>query len=64
LCGCAAALIPGVPAGPIAAPGLRLGTSYTYAQAPATVHAKSSAGEPVTVRANSAMLWVKSTSWS
>jgi hypothetical protein len=57
LCGCAAAMIPGVPAGPIAAPGLRLGTSYTYAQAPATVHAESRAGEPVTAHANSAMLW-------
>lgn len=60
LCGCAAALIPGVPAGPIAAPGLRIGSSYTYAQAPATVQAVDRGVGPVTVHDNSAMLWGRS----
>ena len=62
LCSCAAALIPGVPAGPIAAPGLRLGTSYSYAQAPATVHATGRDVGPVTVHDNSAMLWGRTVS--
>src|SRR5215510_4917643 len=62
LCSCAAALIPGVPAGPISAPGLRLGTSYSYAHAPGTVHAVAPSDEPVTVHDNSAMLWGRSIS--
>ena len=57
LCSCSAALIPGVPAGPIAAPGLRIGTSYTYANAPGTVHAEERDVGPVVVHDNSAMLW-------
>jgi hypothetical protein len=62
LCSCAAALIPGVPAGPISKPGLRLGTSYSYAYAPGTVHgvdgdASDRAAPRVTVHGNSAMLW-------
>lgn len=59
---CAAALTPGVPAGPIVAPGLRLGTSYAYAYAPGTVHAVEGnatdrSAPRVTVHHNTAMLW-------
>jgi hypothetical protein len=61
LCGCAAALIPGVPAGPITAPGLRLGTGYSYAYAPATANAANPV-RGVTVHDNSAMLWGKTIS--
>lgn len=59
--GCAAALMPGVPAGPITAPGFCIGTSYSYAYAPGTVHAVDpGAVNPgtaqVTVHDNSALL--------
>jgi hypothetical protein len=57
LCGCAAALTPGVPAGPISAPGLRIGSGYSYAQAPGTAHGVDRDAGPVTVHGNSAMLW-------
>ena len=63
LSSCAAALIPGVPAGPIVAPGLRIGTGYSYAYAPGTVHAVDPVErDTVTVHDNSAMLWGRSLS--
>src|SRR3954467_1589771 len=55
--GCPAALIPGVPAGPITAPGVCIGTSYSYASAPGTVHAEDPGVAAVTVHGNSAMLF-------
>jgi hypothetical protein len=54
--GCSAALMPGVPAGPIATPGIRAGTSYSFAYAPSTAQAVDPGAANFTVDANSAML--------
>ena len=53
--GCAVAMMPGMPAGPIASPGIRAGANYSYARAPGTAQA-TAAGSNVVVRGNSAML--------
>jgi len=58
--GCAAALMPGVPAGPITAPGLCIGTGYSYAYAPGTVDAVDPGTSIVTVHGNTAMLFGRS----
>jgi hypothetical protein len=54
--GCPAPLMPGVPAGPIVEPGFCIGTSYSYAYAPGTVHAVDPGAADLTVHDNSAML--------
>src|SRR5687767_9601924 len=54
--GCAAALMPGVPAGPIAAPGIRAGSSYSLAHAPSNAQTADPGGAEVRVQGNSAML--------
>ena len=51
--GCA--LMPGVPAGPIAATGVRAGGGYGFAYAPATVRAAEPGGASRTLQGNSAM---------
>jgi hypothetical protein len=60
--GCNAALMPGVPAGPITAPGFCIGTGYSYAYAPGTVHAVDPGTVSATVHDNSAMLFGSSPS--
>lgn len=51
--GCA--LAPGVPAGPIAAPGVHAHINYTYAYAPSTIRTLQPSGEPYTLHENAAM---------
>lgn len=53
--GCAVAMMPGMPAGPIARPGIRAGANFSYARAPGTAQA-TAPGSSVVVRGNSAML--------
>jgi hypothetical protein len=53
--GCSCALIPGVPAGPISAPGVRAGLGYAYAYAPAHASVREPSGASRTLRGNSAM---------
>lgn len=51
--GCA--LVPSVPAGPIGGPSVRLGATGAFAYAPAKAQTVHGAGEPYTLRSNSAM---------
>lgn len=54
-CSLGCALTPGVPAGPLAARGVRVGVTYAYAYAPATAQTTDPSGAPYTLRGNSEM---------
>src|SRR5690349_4187389 len=55
--GCSVAMMPGVPAGPIARPGIRTGANFSYARAQGTARAAVAGSDSsIVVHGNSAML--------